>query len=137
MSAVLQELDHMEDACEGIVQLAQVRCQDEYWRSSFECERYYVQGLDYEDYAPAYCVGYAGQAQYGGAFEDAERSLCANWERIKGDSRLALGDAIPAMRAAWDRMARGDRPALSLLAVGALRHSVEAASFTQDMAVAR
>jgi hypothetical protein len=46
-----------------------------------------------------------GYAQYGGRFEDAEKSLCANWERIKGDSRLSLDDALPAMRAAWLRVA--------------------------------
>ncbi|HWP12633.1 MAG TPA: hypothetical protein VNN06_12470, partial [Ramlibacter sp.] len=53
----------------------------------------------------AYCVGYSGYAQYGGAFEDAQPWLCSNWARIKGDSRLSLEDALPAMRAAWDRMA--------------------------------
>lgn len=83
--------------------------EDEYWRRAFWCEQYYSQDLDYEDYAPAYCVGYIGYAQYGGEYEDAETSLCANWERIKGDSRLNLDDARRAMRAAWDRMAgRGE-----------------------------
>jgi hypothetical protein len=79
--------------------------EDDYWRRVFWCERYYRPGLDYEDYAPAYCVGYIGYAQYGGDYEDAETSLCANWERIKGDSRLPLDGARQAMRAAWDRMA--------------------------------
>lgn len=60
---------------------------------------------DYEDYAPAYCVGAIGYAQYGGSFEEAEKSLWANWERIKGDSRLTLEQAQQAMRAAWDRQA--------------------------------
>jgi hypothetical protein len=31
--------------------------EDEYWRRAFWCERYYSEGLEYEDYAPAYCVG--------------------------------------------------------------------------------
>jgi hypothetical protein len=79
--------------------------EDEYWRRTFWCERYYRQGLDYEDYAPAYCAGYIGYAQYGGEYDDAESSLCANWQRIKGDSRVTLEDARRAMRAAWDRMA--------------------------------
>jgi hypothetical protein len=81
------------------------REEDAYWRRSFWRERYYCQGLGYEDYAPAYCVGYVGYAQYGGEYEDAEKSLCANWERIKGDSRLSLDAARAAMRAAWNRMA--------------------------------
>ena len=59
---------------------------------------------DYEDYAPAYCVGYSGCAQYGGRFEDAEKSLCANFCRIKGDSRLTWEEAIEPIRAAWARL---------------------------------
>lgn len=81
--------------------------EDAYWRRAFWRERYYSAsaGFDYEDYAPAYCVGYIGYAQYGGEYDDAERSLWANWERIKGDSRLSMDEARLAMRAAWDRMA--------------------------------
>jgi hypothetical protein len=79
--------------------------EDAFWHEAFRRERYFTPGLDYEDYAPAYCVGYIGFAQYGGSFGDAEKSLCANWERIKGDSRLDWSDALLAMRAAWDRMA--------------------------------
>jgi hypothetical protein len=84
--------------------------EDAHWERAHRRERYFRPGLDYEDYAPAYCVGYIGFAQYGGRFEDAERSLYANWVRIKGDSRLPLEDALLAMRAAWDRMALRSRP---------------------------
>ncbi|HWI82019.1 hypothetical protein [Ramlibacter sp.] len=80
--------------------------EDAYWSRTFWQERYFDPSFDYEDYAPAYCVGYAGCAQYGGAFADAQRCLCANWERIKGDSRLSLDQALPAIRAAWERTAR-------------------------------
>ncbi len=83
--------------------------EDAHWERAHSRENYYKPGLDYEDYAPAYCVGYIGYAQYGGRFEDSERSLCANWERIKGDSRLTLDEALLAMRAAWDRMAASPR----------------------------
>lgn len=79
--------------------------EDAFWQRAFWHERYYSPHLDYEDYAPAYCVGYIGYAQYGGDYDEAEKSLCANWERIKGDSRLSFEDARLAMRAAWDRMA--------------------------------
>lgn len=79
--------------------------EDSYWQRVFRSEGYYSPQLDYEDYAPAYCVGAIGCAQYGGSFEDAEKSLWANWERIKGDSRLPLEYARLAMRAAWERTA--------------------------------
>ena len=87
------------------VSWAQAQREDSFWQRAFRQERYYSARFDYEDYAPAYCVGYAGWAQYGGDFGDAEPSLCANWERIKGDSRLCLEQAMPAIRAAWNRMA--------------------------------
>ena len=74
---------------------------DAYWRSVYWAEPYHNGSLDYEDYAAAYCVGYVGFAQYGGCFDDAEKSLCANWVRIKGDSRLSWEQALPAIRAAW------------------------------------
>ncbi len=105
--------------------------EDSYWQGVYARERYYRPGLDYEDYAPAYCVGYIGYAQYGGSFDDAEKSLCANWERIKGDSRLTLDIALVAMRAAWDRMAsRNEREAARKAFAGALlRRRVNMPSF--------
>ena len=80
--------------------------QDAYWQAAHWREQYFRAELGYEDYAPAYCVGYIGYAQYGGNFDDAEKSLCANWMRIKGDSRLSFEEARLARRAAWDRAAR-------------------------------
>jgi hypothetical protein len=79
--------------------------EDSYWQRAFRAEGYYSPQLDYEDYAPAYCVGSIGCIQYGGSFDEAEKSLWANWERIKGDSRLPLEHARLAMQAAWNRTA--------------------------------
>lgn len=80
--------------------------EDAFWQRTYWQERYYHDDFEYEDYAPAYCVGYAGCAQYGGDFKEAERCLWANWERIKGNSRLSHQQALPAIRAAWDRLVR-------------------------------
>jgi len=109
--------------------------EDAHWERVHRRERYYQPCLDYEDYAPAYCVGYIGYAQYGGRFDDAERSLYANWERIKGDSRLPLEDALLAMRAAWDRMALQSkpRPAPRPAAAGLIRRFVRKPSFKLGM----
>ena len=120
------------------VRWADAQQQDAYWEQAFRRERYCRTGLDYEDYAPAYCVGYAGHAQYGGSFEEAERSLCANWVRIKGDSRLALDDAMLAIRAAWDRMARGDRDEPSrVFDIAAFRQARQAPTYRPGIAAAR
>ena len=81
--------------------------EDAYWQSVYWGEAYYRADCSYDDYAPAYCVGYIGYAQYGGCFDDAEKSLCANWVRIKGDSKLTIDEAMQAIRAAWDHAAQG------------------------------
>lgn len=78
--------------------------EDLYWSDNYWKQPYFRADYDYEDYAPAYCVGYSGCAQYGGRFEDAEKSLCANFIRIKGDSRLTWDEAIEPIKAAWQRI---------------------------------
>ena len=78
--------------------------EDLFWSGNYWKEPYFRPDYDYEDYAPAYCVGYSGRAQYGGRFNEAEPSLCANFVRIKGDSRLTWNEARDAIRAAWQRL---------------------------------
>lgn len=94
-----EQADDPEVRIDGRIQ---PELEDAYWQSVFWAQPYFRHALNYDDYAPAYCVGYIGFAQYGGRFEDAEKSLCANWVRIKGDSRLEIDEAMQAVRAAWD-----------------------------------
>jgi hypothetical protein len=77
---------------------------DLYWSRHFWKQSYFRPDYDYEDYAPAFCVGYIGCAQYGGQFEDAENALCANFLRIRGDSRLTWDEAREPVRSAWNRV---------------------------------
>jgi hypothetical protein len=95
-----------EDGTTAVEALVDPREQDIYWETAHAREEYFRAGLSYEDYAPAYCVGYIGYAQYRGSYDDAEKSLLANWCRIKGDSQLTLEEAQQAIRAAWDRVAQ-------------------------------
>lgn len=107
MSKDLQQFEGLqEDSPVTVTGRVNPQREDMYWEDAFAREAYYSAGLVFEDYAPAYCVGYIGYAQYGGSFDDAEKSLCSNWVRIKGDSRLSYEQALPAMRAAWERMAK-------------------------------
>ena len=108
MTAIAQDFwheqaDDPEVRIDGLIEPA---VEDAYWQSAYWAQPYFRPELGYDDYAPAYCVGYIGFAQYGGRFEDAEKSLCANWIRIKGDSRLELDEAMQAVRAAWDHAAQ-------------------------------
>lgn len=83
--------------------------EDAYWQGAYWAQPYYRGECSYEDYAPAYCVGYIGYAQYGGRFEDADKSLCANWVRIKGDSCLGIEEAMQAIKAAWEHAALSEQ----------------------------
>jgi hypothetical protein len=109
MTAIAQDF-WQEQADEPEVRIdgrIQPDVEEAYWQSVFWTQPYFRGDLGYEDYAPAYCVGYIGFAQYGGSFADAEKSLCANWVRIKGDSRLTWEEALQAIRAAWDHAEQG------------------------------
>ena len=141
MPGTLQELDQDLGKQARVVSHRAALEEDAYWERSYGQERYYCPDLEYEDYAPAYCVGYIGCAQYGGEFADAERSLCANWERIKSGSRLTLEQAMPAIKAAWDRSARlrqrrAAEPANEAVYDEALlqRHDRRLQTFTQSAA---
>ena len=97
------------DAQETVLRLYSAQLEDLYWSRHFWKQAYFRPDYDYEDYAPAFCVGFTGCAQYGGHFEDAENSLCSNFLRIRGESRLTWKEAREPVRSAWDRVeqARG------------------------------
>jgi hypothetical protein len=100
-----EQADDAEVRIDGRIQPA---LEDAYWQGAFWAQPFFRSDCNYEeDYASAFCVGYCGYAQYGGRFEDAEKSLCANWMRIKGSSKLSYDEAMLAIRAAWDRAAQG------------------------------
>ena len=105
MNAIGQDDFWQEQADEPEIRIdGRVRpdLEDAYWQTAYRAQPYYQAGYSFDEYAPAFCVGYIGYAQYGGRFDEAEKSLCANWVRIKGDSRLTLDDAMQAIRAAWE-----------------------------------
>ena len=100
------DADLLEEEQRPPFALEQAKRHDAYWCAAWRHEAYARSDCDYEDYAPAYCVGYVGQAQYGGEWSDAVPSLRGNWERIKGASRLSADDALLAAHAAWQRADR-------------------------------
>ena len=81
--------------------------EDSYWRSTYENEPYRASGYSYDDYGPAYKLGYEGRTRYAGrAYNEVENELASDWEATKGDSRLAWEDAKHATRAAWHKVER-------------------------------
>jgi uncharacterized protein (TIGR02284 family) len=74
-----------------------------YWREAYSAEPYFEEGRSYEDYAPAYELGWVSYTAYGGDFDAADRVLANDWDLRKAPSSLSWDDARPATRAAWNR----------------------------------
>src|SRR5688500_4518240 len=50
--------------------------EDAYWRQNYEREPYYQKGMSYDDYSPAYQLGYESRSRYAGrGFNDVEKDL--------------------------------------------------------------
>ncbi|MGI8601649.1 MAG: glycine zipper domain-containing protein [Verrucomicrobiales bacterium] len=94
-------------AGKGVAEAIDPTAEDAYWSSNFRREPYYDSGLTYDDYAPAYRLGYENYPRYRGRrFDDVESDLERSWDKTKGNSRLAWHKAKSASRAAWDRLER-------------------------------
>lgn len=89
--------------------------EDAYWRDSYQRESYVQPGRTYDDYRPAYELGWSSPERYD-SFDAAEPTLAREWDSRRGTSSLAWDDAKHAARAAWTRVgeavdgdgARGD-----------------------------
>ena len=78
-----------------------------YWRSSYQTAPYYSPGYTYDDYGPAYELGYNSRGRYiGQNFDAVESDLANEWNNVKGKSRLSWQQAKSATRAAWDKVER-------------------------------
>ena len=80
--------------------------EDAYWRSSYNRESYYEPGRSYDDYAPAYELGWSSRAGRNDSFDTIEPSLADEWATRRGNSTLDWPQARHASRAAWDRADR-------------------------------
>jgi len=78
--------------------------EDAYWRHAFRDEPYVQPELSYDDYGPAYRVGYTGPVRREGSFNALEHALQQDWNQVKGRSRLDWKEARQATRAAWERV---------------------------------
>lgn len=74
-----------------------------YWREAHARDPYYEDGRSFEDYAPAYELGWISYSVYGGEFDAADRVMANDWELRKGVSALGWDQARPASRASWQR----------------------------------
>ncbi|MDB5730771.1 MAG: hypothetical protein JWQ03_666 [Variovorax sp.] len=89
-------------AAEGVNPTAE----DTHWRENYDREPYYEAGRSYDDYRPAYEMGWSGRVAGDADFDTAEPALSSEWNRRRGSSSLDWSQARHASRAAWDRAGR-------------------------------
>jgi hypothetical protein len=88
----------------GIADLIDPAGEEAYWRENLEAQPYFERGYQYDDYHPAYRIGWEGRARYEGrSFDEVERELEAEYNRSRGSSRLGWDRNRHAARAAWER----------------------------------
>lgn len=81
--------------------------EDAYWRDAHLNEPYYNPERSYDDYAPAYRMGWESRAKYSaGTFAQYEPAFRNDWDTLRGGSRLEWDEARHAVRAGWDRVER-------------------------------
>jgi hypothetical protein len=90
-------------AGKGIAEKFDPTIEDAYWRANHNRQAF-AKDSRYEDYAPAYRVGYEGYRDYaskGKTYDQVEADLRRRYERTS--PRIGWDSASDATRAAWDR----------------------------------
>ena len=88
---------------------------DAYWARTCARQPFFVEGLTYEDYAPAFRLGRA-RFRDDTLFDDVSARLASEWEHVRAGSRLNWIGAQPAVRAAWERADRSARGTVTIRA---------------------
>src|SRR3990167_340814 len=80
--------------------------EEAYWRQYFSSEPYFLAGRRFEDYGPAFELGWTGRTGYADDFDTIEPILARDWNSRRASSTLTWIEARPAARAAWSRVDR-------------------------------
>lgn len=104
-------------AGKGAAEAVNPTVEDAYWRDAYLDEPYYVAGRSYEEYRPAYELGWNAAGRSDADFDAFESEWERQWTTNRGASHLEWDQARPAARAAWDRAARRDTAAAAAAGV--------------------
>jgi hypothetical protein len=78
--------------------------EEAYWRTHFSGEKYGEREAAYATYQPAFRAGYIGRNRYPGkTFEEVEKDLQRDYDRLKGSATLPWARARFAVLDAWNR----------------------------------
>lgn len=81
--------------------------EDAYWQTQFSKETYYAAGRGYDQYRPAYELGWSAALEYPDAqFFDLAQHLELQWERRKSTSLLPWREVQYAVKEAWVHAAK-------------------------------
>jgi hypothetical protein len=88
----------------GVAEVLDPSLEDKHWRENFSTQPYAKPGYTYDDYGPAYKLGWErASASSKEPFAARETELGRDWDKVKGTSRLTWETAKDATRAAWQR----------------------------------
>lgn len=79
--------------------------EDQYWMHNYHRESYVEPGMTYEDYGPAYRLGYHTFPRHRDQYDKAEEEMKQAWDSVKGRSRLDWEKARHAAHAGYHRVA--------------------------------
>jgi hypothetical protein len=78
--------------------------EETYWKENYSSRPYAKSGSSYDDYAPAYRLGYERYPDYHGrSFDEVEPELRRHWDAGRGSTRLTWDEAKHATRDAFER----------------------------------
>ncbi|HUQ72879.1 MAG TPA: hypothetical protein VM165_25345 [Planctomycetaceae bacterium] len=84
--------------------------EEAYWRDHYAERPYASQDFTYDDYAPAYRVGWEARARHRDRdFAAVEKELQGSWEETKRDVRIGWEQARLAVRDGWDHADRNPK----------------------------
>jgi len=90
------------DAVAGLREAVDPTAEDAYWQRAFITEPYFNRDYSYDDYGPAYRMGYMNRSTYTDrSWDEVEPALKTEWERTRGASRLTWEEARDASQSAW------------------------------------
>ena len=94
-------------AGKGAAEKVNPTVEDAYWRDNYSSRPYVRDRASYDEYQPAYRVGWESATEHRGRrFDEVEPEIEKRWSTSRGNSRLEWSDARNAARDAWDRVER-------------------------------
>ena len=96
-------------AGEGIAEGIDPEAETTYWQNHYHHEPFYLPGHAFEDYGPAFRLGWESYRPEA-TFEESEETLRDKWTKDKGSSKLEWEQARDAVRAAWTRVQKPPVP---------------------------